>query len=316
MWAEGTGNPMPTLTFHGTVKLHGSNGGLVAHRDGGGKMAFHAQSRSCRVEVGNDNYGMAALIESMDQQELIQLFNLAIHYLQIDSSESLITIFGERVGRGIQKGTALNQFDGKQFVIFQVAVGEGEDAKYVGNNANISMHKHNIFNIAEIPSYTISVDFDKPEDAMKEMERLTMQVEEECPWGKKFGKEGIGEGIVWTCVERPADSDLWFKTKGPKHAASKTKTVAIIDPEKVKSIRECVDKLVTEYRMDQALDYIKQQGMDVEMKSMGPFLRYFFEDLQREEADTVEASGIDWKPFQRAASNTLRVYFINKTKEF
>jgi hypothetical protein len=49
---------------------------------------------------------------------------------------------------------------------------------------------------------------------------MTISVEDECPVGKFFNKEGVGEGIVFTCV---TNQELKFKSKGEKHYASKVK---------------------------------------------------------------------------------------------
>lgn len=305
-WAEATGNPVPTLTFHGTVKLHGSNGGI-----GRGETGYYGQSKSRKCQPGKgDNFGIAGLVERVPDELLDQLFQTVIDQFHggVDPGKRL-TIFGELIGKGVQKGTAISGLD-RQFVIFQTCVGEGDTAVYTGNHPDLRLPEFGIYNILEVPTYELKVDIAAPEDAMKEMERLTYEVEAECPWGKKFDISGVGEGIVWTCVERPDDKDLWFKTKGPKHAASKTKTVVQVDPEKVKSIREWVDTHLTEYRLNQGLDYLQREGHDISRKSTGTYLKFVLSDLQREEGDSAEASELEWKDVNKAASQKAREFFF------
>ena len=47
--------PLPTITFTQTVKIHGTNSGVILSKDG----AIYAQSRNRIVNPSNDNLGFA-----------------------------------------------------------------------------------------------------------------------------------------------------------------------------------------------------------------------------------------------------------------
>jgi hypothetical protein len=146
------------------------------------------------------------------------------------------------------------------------------------------------------------------------MIEITEAVEKECPVGKHFGVSAIGEGVVWTCVS-PGwnDSGTWFKVKGEKHANSKVRTLAAVDVEAVENMRSFVDSVVTEARLEQALDnLVREQLLPFEMKSMGDFIRWVYNDVLNEEMDTIVANQIDTKKLGSAVANAARPWFIQK----
>jgi hypothetical protein len=149
------------------------------------------------------------------------------------------------------------------------------------------------------------------------MIEITEAVEKECPVGKHFGVSAIGEGVVWTCVS-PGwnDSGTWFKVKGEKHANSKVRTLAAVDVEAVENMRSFVDSVVTEARLEQALDnLVREQLLPFEMKSMGDFIRWVYNDVMKEEIDTIVANQIDTKKLGSAVANVARPWFIQKFNE-
>lgn len=302
-WASRNFKPMPTMKFRGTVKLHGTNAGVRRTLSDSGDVTFICQSRNGVKGIGGGHFGFPEHIHGIPKDRLNELFN------HIDSQAHKLTIFGEWIGPGIQGGVGIAQLPEKQWVIYSCAIGDD----YMALPDDASLENHNIYNISKCGTYEIEVDFGKPEDAMAEMERLTLEIEAECPWAAMHDIKGIGEGIVWTCIDRPGDSDLWFKTKGPKHSVSRVKTVASVKPEEIKGIRELVDSLMTESRMHQGIEYLKEQGLDTEIRNIGVYLKYIGGELQREEIDTIEASGFDWKKVWKTAGNVAKDYFIKET---
>ena len=92
-----------------------------------------------------------------------------------------------------------------------------------------------------------------------------MFVEQECPVAKKLGISGIGEGVVWTNItEHPMleNTHLFFKVKGQEHSVSHVTSLAMVDTEKVKNIAEFIETVVTENRLKQGLEYLKEQHLD------------------------------------------------------
>lgn len=142
----------------------------------------------------------------------------------------------------------------------------------------------------------------------------------EINWKTTDGEHGsfeinsCGEGIVWTCVSDGwNDSGTWFKTKGEKHSVSKVRTLVAVDVEAVANLKAFVDSVVTEARLEQGLDnLVREQLKPVEMTSMGDFLRWVYNDIVKEEKDTLIASQIDIKKLGAAVANIARPWFIKR----
>ena len=311
IWAEKTGSQLPTLTFQGTPKLHGTNSGIFREKGGDGTFVFGAQSRKQVLTKANQHYEFLPFVQSIPKDELKRLFDTACHSLGIDCGEDRVTLFGELIGPGVQRGVAISSLQERQLVIFQVAVG----SEYAGNHIEIALPECNIHNILSVDTFAVKVDFSSPESAAKKMEEITLAVEKRCPWAAKFGVEGVGEGIVWTCKERPTDSDLWFKTKGQKHSEKVKKKVIEVSPEKMKSIEECVEKILTGARLEKGLDHLKEQGLTIDLCNTGQFLGYIGKELQREERDTIAVSELKWKALWKVAANKARHYFHKEARK-
>jgi len=298
----GQKSKVPTMTFTGTVKLHGTNAGV--RRSASGKI--QPQSKEQILSPTCDNYGFAAFVESLPNKELNELFD------KVGGCKDT-TIYGEWIGKGIQSGCGINQLE-KQWVI----VGAWVDGEYVPNKVTWRNDELNILNILDIDTYHITIDFKNPGDVIEELETLTKEVEEQCPWAYSFGVKGIGEGIVWTCDERPDDSDLWFKTKGEKHSGKKKsgKKVATIDPQKVESIEKCVDIILPEGRLNQGFDHLREKNLEFEMKNMGKYLKWVGQDVQKEEMDTIEANGLEWKDVTKQITVRAKKFFMDKYNEW
>ena len=183
---------LPTLTFTGTVKLHGTNAGVTLTKDGD----MYPQSRENIISVEHDNAGFAFFVESHKD-----VFKGMFETLDIRDAD-YITIFGEWTGGNIQKGVAINGLP-KMFVIFAVKLSYEENevnTNYFLTNDETKHLKNPetlIFNVLDFENYTIDVDFENPLLAQNKLIELTLAVENECPVGKAFGNIGTGEGIVW-----------------------------------------------------------------------------------------------------------------------
>lgn len=298
---------IPTLTFIGTVKLHGTNAGVRRFH---GK--FQPQSREQIIDETHDNMGFAKYVASLDQDLLNDLFD------QIGTEkDDDITIYGEWCGSGIQDTVAICQLPVKQWVIF-AAKRNGEYVAQINKLEPGLLEANNVYNIHRIPPFVVEVNFKTPEYAVPEFEKYVAQVEAECPWAKSFGISGMGEGIVWKCLERPIDSDLWFKTKGAKHSKSKVKTIASMDIEKVESIKACVELILPEGRLKQGLDaLINQQHLEQTPQNFGAFMKWVAGDILKEELDTITENGFQWKEIVKEVNNKCREwYFTKMNKEF
>ena len=303
---------IPTLKFRGTVKLHGTNAGIVYDV---ATDTFTYQSRERELSLTQDNAGF--MLHQMKNEN----FWRAYCYSMIDPDIAKVAVFGEWCGKGIQKGVAISELD-KMFVIFAVKVvlkdGTTEWVSTMSEPAPAPQPQEiRVHDIEEFGTYEIDIDFNHPELAQNKMIEITEEVEKECPVGKAFGVSGIGEGVVWTCVSDGwNDSGTWFKVKGEKHSVSKVRTLAAVDVEAVANLKAFVDSVVTEARLEQGLDnLVREQLKPVEMTSMGDFHRWVYNDVIKEETDTIVANGIDPKKLGGAIANVARPWFVKKVNE-
>lgn len=291
--------PLPTMTFTGQVKLHGTNAGVV--RTSSGKR--FAQSRDSILSIGKDNAGFAYFCES--------------HAEAIDAlftgfpTDQNVTIFGEWCGGSIQPRVSLTQVT-KHFVIFSIKVGES----YVDVPADLHDNVNGIYNIKQIPSYEITIDFLNPGPASDYLTDVTMAIEEECPWVKlMFGLSGIGEGAVWHVKGKPEESHHWFKTKGLKHknAGDKSKTARIkISDEKIDSLNTLAEELLPLWRLEQGVTYLREAGIPLIAQSTGSYLQWIARDILKEEASMILASGFEWKQINSSVMRISRNYYLTE----
>ena len=279
--------PYPTILFEGTVKLHGTNAGIVKYPD---KIEF--QSRERVLTLAQDNAGFMLSLSSKNLDKLFE----GIEF------NNYVAIYGEWCGQSIQSGVALSQLP-KMFVIFGLKV----DDVWVPYFESIP--EENIFNIQDFPKFQIEVDFNNPELVQNKLIELTENVEKECPVGKHFGVSGIGEGIVWTSFYK--DKVYRFKTKGEKHSSSKVKTLASVNVDELNSINEFVDYSLTDSRLNQGISVLKEQGLPINQSSTGEFLRWIIGDIVKEESDTMISNQIDMKKANPVISKEARLWYFN-----
>jgi hypothetical protein len=328
------GVPLPKLTFHGTVKLHGTNAAVVENVDERGVL--WAQSRSNVITVESDNAGFARFVS-----EKLPNFQTLIGAAKASGavaggfampSGSRIAVYGEWCGQGIQKGVAITQLP-KMFVVFAIRVKppiedgiDGDVSSYWLTPAEIyavmaayfSLYPRSdaIRSVAEFPTWTMEIDFANPEMVQNALGEITQEVEKECPVGKALGVSGVGEGVVWRAVSAPPVegfrvSDLVFKVKGEKHSETKVRTLAAVDVERLASIQLFVGSVLTNHRLEKMIDKLREQNLEADIKSTGAFLKLVGSDVLAEEGDTIEASGFERKDVMPAVNAAARQWYMS-----
>lgn len=301
----------PTLTFKGTVKLHGTNASVCFNSENG----FWVQSRQNIITVEKDNAGFAFFAES-HKVELCSLLNKLIDEHQIDTKIYTVSIYGEWAGKGIQKGVGISQLD-KAFYVFGVKVSKPQDEdfnSYWVDSSNVRNTECRIFNVEDYETYSIDVDFNMPQLAQNKFGEITEKVENECPISKAFGIDnGLGEGVVWSVEYK--DSVHRFKVKGDKHSVTKVKKLASVDVEKLKTIQDFISYSVTENRFNQAIENVFEKE-DLDVKRMGDFIRWFVKDIASEEMDTMVENGLEPKDVNKYISTKVREMFFKAQSEY
>jgi len=300
----------PTLTFHGTVKLHGTNASVCFNSQDG----FWVQSRNNIITTDNDNAGFAFFAES-NKVEFCELLNKVINKHQIDTNEFTVSIYGEWAGKGIQKGVAISEID-KSFFIFGVKVSKPDDPEFNSywlDSSDLRNTDCRIFNVEDYEKFTVDVDFNMPQLAQNEFAKITEEVEKQCPIAKEFGIDGIGEGVVWKTEYK--GNVHRFKVKGDKHSVTKVKKLANVDTEKLKSIQEFVEYAVTENRFNQAIENVFGQE-ELNVKKLGDLIRWFIKDVTSEEVDTMKKNNLEPKDVNRGISFKVREMFFEAQNKF
>lgn len=297
---------LPTLKFQGTVKLHGTNAAVVYDFV---SQELSYQSRERVLSLTQDNAGFM-LAQMKYEKEWLAFFDS-----MYDPGVSKIAIYGEWCGQGIQKGVAISTLP-KMFVIFAVKFVDKAGAEVWAAPLDPGETEYTnipgVRDIEEFPMWELDIDFAHPELAQNHMIEITEAVENECPVGKAFGVSGVGEGVVWTCIT-PGWEGLRFKVKGEKHSASKVKTLAAVDVEAIQALKDFVDATVTEQRLEQGVDnLVREQLKPLDMTSMGDFIRWVYNDVVKEETDTIVASGFDPKKLGGPIANKARPWFIKR----
>lgn len=297
--------PMPKLSFRGSVKLHGTNGAIVY--DG---ATYSFQSRERELTTESDNAGFCAHMVSW--LGTVEKIREEVAYRCGAANEDTVAIFGEWCGGNIQRGVALNGLP-KMFIVFAIKL--GEQWQDIDKFDWLRSTEAGIYCITQFPQWDIEIDFSAPELKQNDLGALTEAVEKQCPVALAFGNDGIGEGIVWRCMDNPS-SDYWFKVKGEKHSASKVKTLAAVDVEAVQKAVDFVAMAVTEQRLEQGLqNLINEQQKPLAMSSIGDFIRWVCGDVFKEESDTIAANGLDQKKLGGPISQAAKQWFFKKLDE-
>ena len=308
---------LPILKFEGTVKLHGTN--AAAGINNIGEMWF--QSRENIITPEHDNAGFA-MFGTANKRVFLDIAK-EIDTNFITTAYNDILIFGEWCGGNIQNNVAITGLP-KMFVIFGIALVNADEEKTYLTRAQVEevTHDHAVNNIDDVtkifciydfPSFHCEIDFDQPHEIQNHLNKLTEDVGTECPVGKTFGVSGIGEGIVWRCIEEGYnDSGFWFKVKDERHSASKVKTLATVDVQRINDIQVLAATLAHNGRLEQGLQLVFDtlNGGEVDIKRTGEFIQWMMKDIFKEEIDTIAASGYNGKELNGSISKIARDFLM------
>jgi len=293
---------MPTLSYEGTVKTHGSNGAICFERNDG----FYCQSRERIIAPGNDNAGFAAWAYSIPKDDL------RIIKSNFPADWSKVAVYGEWAGQGIQKNVAIATLP-KAFYIFAARlISESGETEEWLDTRNWVMPA-GIYNIYNFPTFKIDIDFESPEYAIAEINKWVLEVEAECPVGKAFGVSGIGEGLVFRCLTKGWESSrYWYKCKGEKHSNSKIRKLATVDIEKFESKQAFISAVLDEGRLEQGFGWLKENNKPQDQSSTGDFIRWIFNDVIKECSLEMEKSEIKEKDLGKLLAGPAKKWYFNR----
>jgi len=297
------------------VKGHGTCAGLSMFND-----VIYCQSKKNVITVKKDNAGFAAFVEK--RMNIIEdAFNEIKHLNpEIDFNENIVTIMGEFVGCGIQKGVAVSQLD-KKMLIFGIKVKPIDDeipSYWIEHDIfhHKTLNEFGIYNIKQFGEFELDIDFNDPLLYYNKMIKMMEGVEKECPIGKYFGVSDLGEGIVFKTSFK--GNDFQFKIKGILHVGkSKIKVQKKVDDVKLQKIIDVVDQVTPQWRLVQIFDEVFDvlNGGEGDIKGTGDFLRALISDVWKEETDIIIENDLTSKDVNARISKVGRNYFMNRLDE-
>lgn len=320
-------NPLPTIRYKLTPKGHGSNCGIVWNfNPDNNSYDIYTQSRERIITPMNDNHGFSTNMHRIgldvlyDKLALPLLLSLNddIYFTQKNEDGTVtktgyptIIIYGEWSGKGIQKKVGISKVD-KFFMIFGIKV----NGIWIPDDKlkSIKLPEMRIFNVLDYKSHEIDIDFNNPQNYTEQFDKWVEEIENECPISLALGIEnGIGEGWVAKPVDRKWHSGrFFFKIKGDKHKGKGDKNKKVqIDPVKLEKIKDLVDEIVDEGRLEQGVFKLKENNELITIKSMGKFLKWLGNDTVKEELDTIISNGFEPKEITKHISNKGRKWFMD-----
>ncbi|CAN7262518.1 hypothetical protein LJR098_001098 [Rhizobium sp. LjRoot98] len=298
----------PPVEFTGTVKLHGTNAAVVV-KDG--NVSY--QSRNRILTPDDDNMGFATWA-SQHEDDWKKLAKQFADWGQTNPgyvSPTGVAIFGEWIGQNIQIGVAISELS-KRFVIFEIVATDGTPLHInrIHPSCDIYRLPADTYLITDFPTWTMTIDMENPHLSQNALVDITNAVEAECPVGKAFGISGIGEGVVWSADV--SGHRIRFKVKGEKHSTYKVKTLASISTESIDTIKEFVDRALSDTRLNQGLDFLREHGLAIDVTSTGDYIRWVIGDVFKEEADTIAANCLVDAEVRRRIGSAAAQRFKNR----
>jgi hypothetical protein len=293
--------PLPTLWFVGTVKLHGTNAGVHYNFSTGEITPW---KRSGPANGGH--YGFTEWV-SKNKKLFTEFFEGLKEDQELDADSAVV--YGEWAGQGIQKGVAISQIP-KKFYPFAMRYIYGEKADWAREHEVMDLHspEHGCISLPTLWRKSIKIDFSNPKAIQNKLISLTEEVENECPIAKILGDiSGTGEGIVWTSFY--GQERIAFKVKGEKHSVTKVKTLASVDPEKLKNIQAFVQYALTENRMKQAISEVFGESLPSKSRT-GDVVKWIKNDILSEEQVTLEANNLYSADVHKALGNSAAQMFF------
>ena len=270
---------LPTLTFEGTVKLHGINVGIQLSE---GAPVYQSRNRILTPNGGKekDPHGFATEMAAKDW---------SINPLEYTPT----VIYGEYCGGNIQSKVAIAELP-RMLVTF-----------------NHRLKGENIYYIKDFTTFHMEIDMSNPSASVEKLQALTQAVEDECPVAAALGVKGTGEGIVWRCLTA-GWQDLVFKVKGEKHSKSKVKTLNVANAQAQDAAFKFASGAMTEERLQQGWDYLTEMGLPHEKRNVGVLLNYVVRDCLEEEKLNIVEQNINPKLAAKAISTVTKDWFFNR----
>ncbi|KAF2451781.1 hypothetical protein P171DRAFT_426238 [Karstenula rhodostoma CBS 690.94] len=303
--------PVPII---GTVKLHGTHADiLVSSND---NINLQSRNNALLLETA-DNLGFAKAMSSKRPTILRLRDQFLVRWKELNREKALdtalpITIAGEWVGEKIQKGVAISKLSRRLVIISAKINGNWvADTDY----ADIEAPEDGIFNVSRAGTYRSVLYPEEPQKTIDELEPLADAIAAQCPFAATFGLTGEGEGLVWKLVPYISDSDLWFKTKGGRFKPTFTpapKKPPVDQAERREAAKGLAQAWCSEQRLQQGWDYLREKGIEQDMKGIGAFLKWLQLDILSEEKGYITEYKIDEEMLKKEIIGRGKPWYLDR----
>lgn len=333
-------NGESAVSYRAKVKMHGTNAAVQCLVDG----TILVQSRSAIITPDNDNAGFAKWVLATT---MYGRNGESCHWNNTrDNARAQVIIYGEWIGKGIQKGVAVSQIPNRSFVVFAARPLDTDglpldDFLWVEPSV-LQEIVSGIPDTYVLPWYekSVTIDWSQPAEELTKataaINDWVAAVEANDPWVEStFGIKGTGEGLVFYPVSEQHTGfnnfkNLVFKAKGEAHKNIKTAAPAQVDPEVASSIEAFVELVLTPARLEQGAraimgEHVHQNSleclfcttsqMQCDMKLTGKFVNWMLSDVQKETTDELEASGLEWEQVEKPLTNKARSWYLEQAKK-
>ncbi len=291
------------VTYEGTVKLHGTNCGVVCTAAG-----LVPQSRNRALTVDSDNYGFAAFVA--EHRDPIRLIEARLRR----GDDRPLVVYGELVGQGIQNGVAITKLERRQWVIFAAAFVDGSELHFLERRPDVPGDLAPTFaSVLDVEDvrYELTVDFRDPLSrcaAYNTSAELVTAVDQRCPWAARYDLDGAGEGVVWIPTgEHRNDLNLWWKHKGGSHKNA-PKVIRTVDVEHLGRVQAAAARCL-EGRLEQALEYLEEMRLPLDTTSIPEFLKRIGGEVKTECDLELEEAGLSWKQVSKQVNAMAVAWF-------
>lgn len=303
-------NAKDTYHLTGTVKLHGTHADILVTKDEYGEYQFNYQSRNRLLSAGFDNMGCFAFLNNVPREDMITMVKqIEEIYGCDDIYRHPFIISGEFCGGNIQKNVALCELP-QMFVIYGIKI--MDQWQPIREYIHVELEDHHIYNIGWGNVHGVEIDAKNPQAIVSLLQGITLDVENECPFAKKFDVSGVGEGMVWTCDEFLNDHRFWFKVKGDKHTVSNVTTLKDVSDEMKEKLKNCdtfAENAVTEARLNQGIEYLIEMRLFLTIGNFPQFLKWITDDTFNEEQDAMKEIGVNVKLLNKSIAKRAITWY-------
>jgi hypothetical protein len=242
----------------------------------------------------------------------------------------VITLFGEWVGPGIQKGVAISKIPRRTWCLFAAKYEDDDRTEYYCEPQTLWLLIRNIPDTTVLPWHVIDdqtawkVDLNDVTAVNKFLDTLETEVariDRHDPYvAETWGIDGCGEGLVAYPVRADGTfrPDAMFKVKGPSHQTTVRKPMR--SPQKKQRAMILAEQICTPARIEQGFQEVCQtDGFDTPVRHplqhMKVLMPWLAADIQAECATEIHENELEWRrDLARPCGTLASQWLLKKSK--